>query len=194
MTKLKPAEGRYLVKLARESINTFVKTLGPPPIPTNYPQVLDEERGVFCTLHTFPTKQLRGCIGLPYPIKSLLHATIEAACSSTQDPRFPPIGQKELGAITVEVSVLTVPELISVDKPQDYLDKISLGKDGLILQYKGQSGLLLPQVPKEQDWDLKQYLEGICNKAGLYPDMWVDPQIKLFKFQTQIFSEKKPKK
>jgi len=184
-------QGAFLVKFARGVIESFVKG-EEIKIPEKCPAVFAERRGVFVTLEKYPSGELRGCIGLPYPEKPLLEAVKEAAMSATQDPRFPPLGKDELDKITVEVSVLTEPERIDFKTPEELLEKIELGKDGLILKKGWNSGLFLPQVWEKLPTK-EEFLENLCYKAGLYDkNCWKDAEI--FKFQVQAFKEKEPGK
>jgi len=179
----------FVLKLAREAIETYVMTGKRIPVPKEYPKELEEKRGVFVTIYKNP-KELRGCIGLPYPQQPLIEGIIEAACETCEDPRFPPLSKEELKDIFIEVSVLTKPELIKVKNPKEYLKEIKIGKHGLILINGSSGGLFLPQVPVEQKWNCEQYLENLCYKAGLTSDIWLDPLTKIYKFETKIFSEK----
>ena len=117
---------------------------------------------------------LRGCIGYPIPDKKLSTALLDAAiAAATQDPRFPPVQLEELDQITFEVTILShLSKEIKVDDPMEYPNKIKVGRDGLIVEYSGYSGLLLPQVPIEYGWSEKQFLEYTCEKAGLPKDTW----------------------
>jgi uncharacterized protein (TIGR00296 family) len=124
---------------------------------------------------------------------SLRDAIIEGAKSVTRDPRFPPLAENELDNIIIEVTILTKPELIEVNQPQDYLSNIEIGRDGLIVELGLYKGLLLPQVPIEQGWDKEEFLSHTCMKAGLLMDSWVDKNTKIFKFSGQIFTEIKPR-
>jgi uncharacterized protein (TIGR00296 family) len=155
-----------------------------------------EKAGIFVTLNyvTITKKEyLRGCIGFPLPEKPLYQGVIEAAiAAATQDPRFPPLDRQELDNIIFEVSVLTPPQEIRAG-PADYGKEIEIGRDGLILQWRFGSGLLLPQVPIELKWDVEEYLANICYKAGAPPDVWLDPTSKLYKFQAAVFKEAEPK-
>jgi len=139
------------------------------------------------------TKQLRGCIGYPEPILPLAEATISSAINSaTKDPRFLPISTKELENILMEVSVLTPPELIVVKNPKEYIEKIEIGRDGIVVERGAFKGLLLPQVPIEQNWDEKEFLSNTCMKAWLPPDAWLDESTIIYKFRGQIFTEIEP--
>jgi len=178
----------FVLKLARETIETYVNTGKKISIPKEYPKELDKKRGVFVTIYKKP-KELRGCIGLPYPQKPLIEGIIEAACEACEDPRFPPLSKEELNDIFIEVSILTEPELIRVKNPKDYFKEIKIGKHGLILLNGSCGGLFLPQVPTEQKWDCEQYLENLCCKAGLTSDVWLDPLTRIYRFETEIFSE-----
>jgi len=178
----------FVLKLTRETIETFVNTGNKIPVPKEYPKELNKKRGVFVTIYKKP-KELRGCIGLPYPQKPLIEGLIEAACEACEDPRFPPLSKEELDEISIEVSILTEPELIRVKNPKDYFKEIKIGKHGLILINGSCGGLFLPQVPVEQKWNCEQYLENLCYKAGLTSDIWLDPLTRIYRFETEIFSE-----
>lgn len=152
--------------------------------------------GVFVTLNYLDSNKqehLRGCIGFPMAEKSLYYSIIDASiAAATQDPRFPPVNINELAEIIFEVSILTPPVEIKVQNPKDYLNVIKVGRDGLILKWKYGSGLLLPQVPVELNWDTEEYLANLCYKAGAPPDIWLMSDSKLFSFQASIYKESYP--
>jgi len=185
-------QGEKLVKIARKTVEDYL---------TSKRFVLKEfdefryKRGVFVSIHTFPDHKLRGCIGYPTPEYFLYEALQRAAIESAfRDPRFFPLKRDELKSVVFEVSVLTQPKLIKVKNPKEYLKKIEIGKDGLIIEHGLFKGLLLPQVPVqfEPPWDVQTFLEHLCMKAGLMTDMWLDEMTRIYKFQAQIFAEKEP--
>ncbi len=186
-------DGAAFIALARKAIAYYLH-LG-STLKEQCPEKRFEKKlGVFVTLHSFPSMQLRGCIGLPYPTTQLWHAIIEAATSAAfADPRFPEITASELDSVIVEISVLTEPKEIEWKKnPEELLEKISIGKDGLIIKQGYCSGLLLPQVAPEWKWNTQQFLEQTCNKAGLPKNAWRERETTIQKFQAQIFREKEP--
>ncbi|MCK4634656.1 MAG: AmmeMemoRadiSam system protein A [Candidatus Aenigmarchaeota archaeon] len=185
---LAKTDGIFLVRFVRETITNFINGKN-TSLPDNYSKDFNEKRGVFVTLNKFPSGDLRGCIGLPYPEKPLIDAVRDAACSAARDPRFPPLTKEELDRITIEISVLTEPEKIGF-KGEKLLDKIEPEKDGLILKRAWFSGLFLPQV-WDQLPDKKDFLENLCYKAGLSDkDAWKTADI--FRFRVQAFKEKEP--
>ena len=189
-------EGTFLVKLARKTVTEYLKTGKILQVHEEISHNLIEKSGVFVTLNSFNkgTKRLRGCIGLPYPTTPLTRAVIETAVSAaTQDPRFPPVTPQELETIIFEVSVLTPPELIIVEKTLEYPSKIKIGQDGLIIENRYHKGLLLPQVPSELNWQPEEFLCQTAIKAGLQPDVWLMKDTKIYKFQAIIFEEIIPK-
>ncbi len=191
MEKLTLEEGAFAVKFARTAIESYLT--GSDVVVSNYPERFNEPRGVFVSLHTYPEHSLRGCIGIPEPVMPLIEALKEAAISaSVNDPRFPPVNIDELSEIVIEVSILTVPKLVEVDDPSEYLEKIKIGRDGLIIEYGIYRGLLLPQVPVEYNWDVAEYLGNLCLKAGLPPDAWLNRNVKIYAFQAQVFEEISP--
>ena len=178
----------FLIGTAKKAIEEYVKN-GKKISIKDYLEEYNKKRGVFVTIYKKNPKSLRGCIGFPYPNLPLIEALIEAAISTCNDPRFPPLSEDELNQITIELSILTEPELIKVKDPREYLEKIEIGKDGLIIKRGVFSGLLLPQVAVEQEWSVEQFLENICLKAGLTIDSWMDENSKIYKFQAEIIHE-----
>ncbi len=183
-------DGELAVKYARAAVEQAVK--GGPMPSFDIPEHFNELSGAFVTLNTYPEGELRGCIGYPGPYFPLVETLEKAAEGATHDPRFPRLRKRELDTITVEVSLLTPPEPIEVEKPLEYLDNIVIGRDGLILEKGAYRGLLLPQVPVEWKWDVSTFLSQTCMKAGLLPDAWMDPETRIFKFTGEVFTEKKP--
>jgi hypothetical protein len=121
-------------------------------------------------------------------------AVVDSAVSAAlKDPRFPVVTYDEMGSIAVEVSVLTPPEVVSVEKPEEYPGEIDVGRDGLIISRGGNRGLLLPQVPVEWDWDAEEFLSQCCMKAWLPADAWLLQGTEVSKFQAIIFSEEGPR-
>jgi uncharacterized protein (TIGR00296 family) len=184
-------EGKKAVTFARKIIDEYVKNKKIPSL--DLKSNFSQNQGAFVTIHTFPRHDLRGCIGIPLPIMSLKDAIIEGAKSATQDPRFSPLEEKELDKIIVEVTILTRPEIIKINEPKDYLSKIEIGRDGLIVEQGFFKGLLLPQVPVEQGWNTEQFISHTCMKAGLMPDAWFEKNTKISKFSGQIFTEIEPR-
>jgi uncharacterized protein len=188
-------EGKFLIKLARSAVNEKLergKTIQPPK---ETPKKLFEQCGVFVTISTpsHGEKELRGCIGYPYPTSPLVEAVIDSAINAaTQDPRFEPMSLRELSKVVFEVSVLTPPEHVEVKNPKEYLSKIKVGEDGLIVEKGFYRGLLLPQVPIEWGWCEEEFLCQCCVKAGVPPDSWLTKDAKIYKFKAIIFEEETP--
>ena len=185
--------GEKLVKLARKAVEKYVNESVVINADNSYG--LTQKAGVFVTLNYLSNDKeyLRGCVGFPLAEKTLHQSVIEAAiAAATQDPRFEPIDKKDIENIIFEVSVLSPPEKIEVQNPKDYKNHIKIGRDGLILKCKYGSGLLLPQVPVELNWDINEYLANICYKAGAPPDAWLMPESQLYKFGAVIYKEFEP--
>jgi len=178
--------GQYLVEVAKNAIATYLETGRRPFIPEDCPEELKEELGVFVTLNK--KHRLRGCIGYPEPVKSLIESTIDVAIAAAfDDPRFPELKKEEYGDLEFEVTVLTQPELIEIAHPNQYLNEIEIGRDGLIIQKGYARGLLLPQVAPENGFSVEEFLDHTCMKAGISADSWMDKSCDVYKFQGQIF-------
>ncbi len=184
-------EGTLLVKSARGIVEKFYKNKSLELKKTKNGK-LNEKHGVFVTIKKFPSRILRGCIGFMSPTclyEAVQHAALSAAF---EDTRFPSLQKKELGSVIFEVSVVTEPMLVSGENLDELKKKIEIGCDGLIISNGPYNGLLLPQVPIEQKWDVDVFLENLCYKAGMTPNFLNDENTKIWKFQCQIFVECEP--
>jgi hypothetical protein len=178
---LADSEKIFLLRLARSSIESAVRRTPLPAIgPCESSLLL--LRGAFVTLRE--EDELRGCIGYVDPVKPLAQTVQEvAAKAALEDLRFPPVGQEELPGINIEISVLS--PLTRMKELED----IELGTHGLMIEYEGNRGLLLPQVPAEFGWDRETFLSQTAKKAGLPPHIWKVPGADTFLFTAEIFDE-----
>ncbi len=129
------------VKLARHSLETFVKTHKPAEMPKNLPdEMISRRAGAFVSLHK--DGELRGCIGTIFPTtKNLAEEILQNAISAcSRDPRFSPVEISELDEIVYSVDVLGEPEKIFSEKDLD------VKKYGVIVENNGRRGLLLPDL------------------------------------------------
>lgn len=185
-------EGSKLVALARSAIEKYLKDGERLEPPADVGEKMRKERGVFVTLRE--KDKLKGCIGRPLPTQTLLEGVVDSSIdAATGDPRFPSLELRDMDNVSVEVSVLTVPEKLEVRDHKECSKRIEIGKDGLIVRYKRRSGLLLPQVPIGRDWSVEDFLSQTCVKAGLSPDSWVRDDVEIEKFSAQVFKEKEPR-
>ena len=184
-------DGENIVKTARATVTEYLKTRKKINVDEDFKSKFSYNSGVFVTLNK--KENLRGCIGFPTPVKKLYQSLVDAAlASATEDPRFPPVKYEELNEITFEVTILTSPKEVKVTNPHEYLDKIKVGRDGLIVKWEFGSGLLLPQVPVEYGWNEEEFLNHTCEKAGAPFDCWKDKGTKILQFEGIVFKETKP--
>ncbi|HJJ83057.1 MAG TPA: TIGR00296 family protein [Methanocorpusculum sp.] len=186
MHLLTEEEGKLALEAARAFAESAVKHEEVKDF--EFPEIFSENRGVFVTLTQ--SGELRGCIGFPYPTAPLGEALREAAkAAATQDPRFYPVREEELEGISFEVTILTQPEILECP-PEERPKHITIGKHGLIASLGSHSGLLLPQVAEEYNWDAEEFLSQTCVKAGLYHRSWIEDDDCIIKtFEGQIFTE-----
>ena len=176
---LSEEEKEELHRIARTVIEK--KTRGEPlPAFEAETEKLGEERGAFVSL--YKRGMLRGCIGSLQPSAPLLK-TIEdmAQAAAFRDPRFRPVTEDELPHLDLEISVLT--PLQEIDDPEE----VQVGLHGIMIRKGRQSGLLLPQVATERNWDRTTFLEETCRKAGLPKTAWRDEDTKIYVFSADVF-------
>lgn len=173
-------EKKELLSLARKSIIHYLETGEMLQTFTQNPK-FRQPSGAFVTLRI--NHDLRGCIGFVEPVYPLYQTIIlSAVYAATQDPRFPPVRKSEINRIKIEISVLGPLE------PVEDISEVEIGRHGLLIEQRGRSGLLLPQVATEFGWDRQTFLVEVCRKAGLPDNAWKQAG-SLFKFEAVVFEE-----
>jgi AmmeMemoRadiSam system protein A len=185
---LSPADRQYLLRLARETIAHRLRGEGPPQVDLSaLDESLTRDGASFVTL----TKHgaLRGCIGSLEPRRPLvLDVRENAVAAALQDPRFPPVSLEELDDLRVEVSVLSVPQLLSYEGPDDLVAKLRPGVDGVVIERGWNRATFLPQVWEKLP-DPHQFLQHLCLKAYLSADFYHHPGLDVYTYQVEKFEE-----
>ena len=130
----------FPVRLARQTVESFVKEGKRPSLPAEVPEEFERAAGVFVSIKK--KGQLRGCIGTVYPMRgSVAEEIIENAISAAvRDPRFPPVAPEELEDLEYSVDVLGDPE------PVSGLEELDPVRYGVIVSSGQRRGLLLPDL------------------------------------------------
>jgi len=179
--ELTETDKKTLLNIARTTIEHVVHGKKPSEFEVDS-AVLNENRGAFVTIHKHGS--LRGCIGYVMAYKPLYLTIVEMAeAASMRDPRFSPVAPNEIDEIDIEISVLT-----PIREIND-ISEIKVGKHGIIIERKNQSGLLLPQVATEYGWDRETFLDHTCMKAGLAKNAWKEQGTVIKVFAAEVFGE-----
>ena len=173
---------RVLLALARAAVEAAVREDEPPPLPARLSPRLAERAGAFVSLYV--EGDLRGCIGYVEPRWPLAETVARAAASATHDRRFVPLTPADLGALDLELSILSPPAPIDAAH-------VDVGVHGLLLEAGGRSGLLLPQVPLAYGWDREVFLQNLCRKAGLPGESWQRADARLYAFTADVFGDRR---
>ncbi len=183
--RISPEAGAALVAAARQTLQEKIgagPAAGAPDL-RRYPE-LKRAHGMFVTLRKHG--ELRGCIGRIEASEPLARLVPDVALDAAlRDSRFSPVTAQELPELQVEVSVLTPP--VKIAKAEEIVP----GRDGVILESQGHSGVFLPQVWEESGWTRIEFLRQLASqKAGLPPEAW--QQATLSVFEDQAFGEEAP--
>ncbi len=188
---LDDTERTYCTVLARKSIdfalaNNSLFKLSAEEV-KSIPKKLLEKKACFVTLTI--DGDLRGCIGHLVAIQALYLDIIENAFSAAfSDPRFPSLSKKEFSKLKIEVSVLTIPVELNFSSPSELLEKLVVGKDGLIITKGQRSATFLPSVWRELP-QKEDFLSHLCMKAGLGDEEWLSPGLKVQRYYSIKASE-----
>ncbi|MCE5189459.1 MAG: AmmeMemoRadiSam system protein A [Eubacteriales bacterium] len=128
-------------RLARVTVESFVKTGETPPLPEDLPTEMTGERaGVFVSLKY--AGKLRGCIGTISAVTGSIAEEIvkNAVSACSEDPRFDPVRPEELERISYSVDVLGKTERV------DSMDQLDPKRYGVVVISGYRKGLLLPNL------------------------------------------------
>jgi hypothetical protein len=168
--------------LARSSLEHFVRSGRRLRAEQPFSGGLALPCGAFVSLHT-KEGELRGCIGHMIGDGPLGDLILDLAVSAgTRDPRFPPVTVPEVDNLVYEVSVLS--PMVATDPAA-----VEVGRHGLYVRRGARSGVLLPQVASEWQWDRETFLAQTCRKAGLSPQAWREPGTEVLAFTAQVLRE-----
>ena len=148
-----------IVRLAKEAVEACIRSGQTLSTPDELSGQMKERAGVFVCLKR--QGKLRGCIGTISPVTECVATEIirNAACASTEDPRFPAVEVHELKDIVYSVDVLCAPE------PVNDIAQLDPKKYGVIVSRGGRRGLLLPNL--EGVDTVADQLRIACSKAGI---------------------------
>ena len=179
---------KEILVLARKTLEN--KLAGKKHNPKDYKLAnLLEKRGVFVTLNK--AGKLRGCMGNISPDLSIYEGVKKLALTSAlNDPRFAAVSEKELSAIKIEISLLTVPKEIKGKSTEEKIKKVKPAIDGVIIKSGFRSATFLPQV-WEQLPTIEDFFSHLCEKAGLAKDHWKTSELEIQSYQAEHFEENK---
>lgn len=187
--KLTHEEQQTLLRLAREAMTRRVKGEPLPRLEVSaLPPRLREDGASFITLTI--RGELRGCIGALEAYQPLAQDVREhAIAAALEDPRFPPVQERELEAIQLEVSRLTRPLPLEYKDADDLLSKLRPQVDGVILREAfGRRATFLPQVWEKLP-NPAEFLNHLCQKMGLNENAWRSKHLEVLTYQVEEFHE-----
>jgi AmmeMemoRadiSam system protein A len=185
---LTPEERQMLLTLAREAIVRATQGQEPPPVALNaVPESLRRDGASFVTLTEHG--DLRGCIGSLEARRPLaLDVRENALAAAFQDPRFPPVRADEVDGLHIEISVLSAPERLACDGPDDLIARLRPNIDGVVIERGWNRATFLPQVWEKLP-DPHEFLQHLCLKAYLPPDAYRRPGLDVYTYQVEMFEE-----
>ena len=144
---------------ARACVAALVRGQAPPAAP----QEPFYARPAACFVSLKKHGDLRGCIGTLAPAEPDLGREIarNARAAAFQDPRFPPVREDELEALSVSVDVLSPSEPCA-------LTDLDPSRYGVIVSTGFRRGVLLPDLPGVDT--VARQVAIALQKAGIAPD------------------------
>ena len=180
---------KYLLQLARRTLQKYYQQedilhLNIESLPTS----LKKKRGIFVTLTM--NSHLRGCIGNILPQKPIYQAVMDnALASAVYDPRFPAVTKTEFPKLKIEISILSpLKKLPQFETKQQLLSYFNEYKPGVLIKKDSKEATFLPQVWEELP-NPEDFLQALCQKAGLDSNEWQKLDLKMWEYQVDNFKE-----
>ena len=185
-----PPDQKLLLQLARQAISEVTSSSRQSsPVESVLSPVLLKRVGCFVTLTR--GGRLRGCIGNIFPRKPLYREVMNNACGAAfRDHRFPPMSAEEHDEVAIKISVLNEPVTLPFQSPEELLQKLRPGVDGVVLRIGEREATLLPQV-WEQFRDASGFMDLLAQKARLPGAAWCDPAAVVMTYQVESFEEQR---
>jgi AmmeMemoRadiSam system protein A len=185
---LSTSEKQCLLHLARDALSAAVRGQPSPPVQASQlTPTLTRPGASFVTLTEHD--ELRGCIGgLRAELPLYQDVREHAAQAALRDYRFPPVTPDELPNLDIEVSVLTEPQRLEYERPEDLPHRLRPEVDGVILIQGLRRATFLPQV-WERVPDAEMFLSMLCEKMGGQPDAWRKAKLEVQTYQVEKFTE-----
>jgi uncharacterized protein len=184
------AQCQLLLQLARSAIADRLgvdTSLSQPIKAPGEDQLFHEPAAVFVTLHL--AGKLRGCIGHLEPVGPLWQSVRDNAINAAfHDSRFAPLSAEELTRVRLEISILSKPRECSYRNPEELLDLLQPGKDGVILRAGRAGATFLPQVWQQLP-DPALFLGQLCRKAGLPESTWQQGGVQILTYRVESCHE-----
>jgi AmmeMemoRadiSam system protein A len=184
-----PAEDRStLLRLARQAVELAAAGKpGPALRLEDLPEVLHAPHATFVTLTS--NGDLRGCIGaLQASLPLAQDIVVHARAAATEDFRFRPVRPEETPDIEIEISILSDPVPLEYGDADDLMARLRPGIDGVILTSGLHRATFLPQV-WEKVPQPHQFLDLLCEKAGLPRRAWRTGHLDVSTYQVESFQE-----
>jgi AmmeMemoRadiSam system protein A len=185
-----PEEEKILLGLARKALEAITRGQPPPAVDLDaLPPALAEDRACFVTMRRRVDGALRGCTGTLVARRPLAKEVVSMTVQTAfNDPRFRPVTEDEVPGLHLEISVLTPPQPLEFDSPEDLLNKLRPGIDGVMFKLDNRRATFLPQVWESYP-DPRVFLGLLAEKMGRAPDAWRDPHLEVETYQAVIIEE-----
>ena len=186
--QLSNKEREIILCLARQAIKQACAGIDPLPVDLlTLPERLREPGATFVTLTI--DHDLRGCVGALEAYQPLAHDVQEhAVAAALSDFRFFPVKACEVECLEIEIYRLTSPVVLEYLNPEDLLEKLRPGVDGVLLKDGRLHATFLPQVWEKLP-DPALFLNYLCQKVGAPPDQWRRKMLQVFIYRVEEFCE-----
>jgi hypothetical protein len=176
--KVEKQQGAVLLQWARARIR---EELGGGSAKRPEGEWCERLAATFITLRWADDGRLQGCIGGLEPKRALADDVAHSAVAAALlDPRTDPISLSDVGALDVELSILSPLEPIAFTDEASALAAIRPEVDGIVFRMRGRRATFLPSMwPRLPT--VREFMAALKEKAGFSRDAW-GPDVTLARY------------
>lgn len=117
--------------------------------------------------------QLRGCMVDSFSAHEPLYRNVlrNTILAASEDERFPAVTPEEVRSIRIAISLLSPSERLKFKAPEELIEKLNPGIDGVIFTLGNATATYLPDVWRSFP-DPAEFLSRLSEKAGFPPNRW----------------------
>jgi AMMECR1 domain-containing protein len=187
-------DGEFLLRLGRAALTLWLEEGLTTEPPDYLPDQVQIHRGMWMSMYSHPHHIHRASMGVLHDPPAIVEATINASILLARPDHgvTPEITAEELAISTLELSVASELKPLAQDSATEMIRRIVPGRHGVIMEDDERRVILPPHVVVSPPPTIPRFLDSVCERCGLAPEFWRQPDTVLATFTMEAFVELSP--
>ena len=184
-------DGEFLLRLGRAALTLWLEEDLTTEPPHDLPDSVKIRRGMWVSLYGYPHHIHRASMGVLHDPPEVVEAAMNASLLLAQPDSgiTPQITIEELATSTLELSIASELTPLAPDDAAEMATRIVPGRHGVILEDEERRVILPPHVVVTAPRTMPGFLDNVCERCGLKPEFWRQPDTLIATFTIEVFAE-----